>query len=137
MDEVHSSNMSKLGKNGKPIRRESDGKVLKGPNYFKPDEEFKKTKVKIGQIASKQNTNILEIRQSRLGNAVLSFASVGDRNTAKAHLKEANMQTRDEDDREIPIHAKGLRADKGEEADMLRLTSKTKTQRSNPPHSCG
>lgn len=36
-DEVHRSNMSKLGADGKPIRRESDGKVLKGPNYFKPD----------------------------------------------------------------------------------------------------
>lgn len=36
-DEVHASNMSKLGADGKPIRRESDGKVLKGPNYFKPD----------------------------------------------------------------------------------------------------
>jgi predicted HAD superfamily Cof-like phosphohydrolase len=35
--EVHSSNMSKLGEDGKPIRRESDGKVLKGPNYFPPD----------------------------------------------------------------------------------------------------
>lgn len=35
--EVHASNMSKLGEDGKPIRRESDGKVLKGPNYFKPD----------------------------------------------------------------------------------------------------
>jgi predicted HAD superfamily Cof-like phosphohydrolase len=34
--EVHRSNMSKLGENGKPIYRE-DGKVLKGPNYFKPD----------------------------------------------------------------------------------------------------
>ena len=34
--EIQSSNMSKLGKNGKPIYRE-DGKVLKGPNYFKPD----------------------------------------------------------------------------------------------------
>lgn len=34
--EVHSSNMSKLGEDGKPIFRE-DGKVLKGPNYFKPD----------------------------------------------------------------------------------------------------
>ena len=33
---VHQSNMSKLGKDGKPILRE-DGKVLKGPNYFKPD----------------------------------------------------------------------------------------------------
>jgi predicted HAD superfamily Cof-like phosphohydrolase len=31
-EEVHSSNMSKLGENGKPIYRE-DGKVLKGPNY--------------------------------------------------------------------------------------------------------
>lgn len=36
-EEVHASNMSKLGEDGKPIRRESDGKVLKGPNYFKPD----------------------------------------------------------------------------------------------------
>ena len=34
--EIQSSNMSKLGKNGKPIYRD-DGKVLKGPNYFKPD----------------------------------------------------------------------------------------------------
>ena len=33
--EVHRSNMSKLGEDGKPILRE-DGKVLKGPNYFKP-----------------------------------------------------------------------------------------------------
>jgi len=32
--EVHRSNMSKLGEDGKPIRRESDGKVMKGPNYF-------------------------------------------------------------------------------------------------------
>ena len=37
-DEVHASNMSKLGADGKPIYRE-DGKVLKGPNYFKPDLE--------------------------------------------------------------------------------------------------
>jgi len=36
-DEVHRSNMSKLGEDGKPIRRESDGKVMKGPHYFKPD----------------------------------------------------------------------------------------------------
>jgi len=35
-DEVHASNMSKLGEDGKPIYRE-DGKILKGPNYFKPD----------------------------------------------------------------------------------------------------
>lgn len=34
-EEVHSSNMSKLGEDGQPIFRE-DGKVLKGPNYFKP-----------------------------------------------------------------------------------------------------
>ena len=34
--EIQNSNMSKLGKNGKPIYRK-DGKVLKGPNYFKPD----------------------------------------------------------------------------------------------------
>ena len=35
-EEIQRSNMSKLGSNGKPIYRE-DGKVLKGPNYFKPD----------------------------------------------------------------------------------------------------
>ena len=35
-DEIQQSNMSKLGENGEPIYRE-DGKVLKGPNYFKPD----------------------------------------------------------------------------------------------------
>ena len=34
-DRVHNSNMSKLV-NGKPLKRE-DGKVLKGPNYKKPD----------------------------------------------------------------------------------------------------
>ena len=35
LDRVHKSNMSKLGLDGKPIRR-SDGKVLKGPNYQPP-----------------------------------------------------------------------------------------------------
>ena len=35
-DEVQNSNMSKLGNDGKPIFNEK-GKVLKGPNYFKPD----------------------------------------------------------------------------------------------------
>ena len=35
-DEVQNSNMSKLDNNGKPIYNE-DGKVMKGPNYFKPD----------------------------------------------------------------------------------------------------
>ncbi|MCB0467364.1 MAG: nucleoside triphosphate pyrophosphohydrolase family protein [Aequorivita sp.] len=34
-NEIQRSNMSKLGEDGKPIYRE-DGKVLKGPNYFKP-----------------------------------------------------------------------------------------------------
>jgi len=35
-EEVQSSNMSKLGEDGKPIYNES-GKVLKGPKYYKPD----------------------------------------------------------------------------------------------------
>jgi predicted HAD superfamily Cof-like phosphohydrolase len=38
LDEVHSSNMTKLGPDGRPIRR-PDGKVLKGPNYRAPDVE--------------------------------------------------------------------------------------------------
>lgn len=33
--EVHQSNMSKLGRDGKPVYRE-DGKILKGPDYWKP-----------------------------------------------------------------------------------------------------
>lgn len=37
-DEIQRSNMSKLNHDGKPIYRE-DGKVLKGPNYFKPNFE--------------------------------------------------------------------------------------------------
>ena len=35
-DEVQRSNMSKLGENGEPIYNE-DGKVMKGPNYFRPN----------------------------------------------------------------------------------------------------
>ena len=34
--EVQNSNMSKLGEDGKPIYNDK-GKVMKGPNYFKPD----------------------------------------------------------------------------------------------------
>jgi len=36
--EVHSSNMSKLDRDGRPIYRE-DGKILKGPDYFEPNLE--------------------------------------------------------------------------------------------------
>jgi predicted HAD superfamily Cof-like phosphohydrolase len=35
--EVHWSNKTKFGKDGKPIKRESDGKVIKGPDYQRPD----------------------------------------------------------------------------------------------------
>ena len=35
-DEIQASNMSKLGEDGKPVFRE-DGKILKGPGFFKPD----------------------------------------------------------------------------------------------------
>lgn len=34
--DVHNSNMSKLGADGRPVRRE-DGKIMKGPNYRPPD----------------------------------------------------------------------------------------------------
>lgn len=44
-DEIQRSNMSKLGQDGKPIYRQ-DGKVMKGPNYFKPD--F--SKILVGEI---------------------------------------------------------------------------------------
>ena len=35
-NEIHASNMSKLGEDGQPIYRH-DGKIMKGPNYFKPN----------------------------------------------------------------------------------------------------
>jgi predicted HAD superfamily Cof-like phosphohydrolase len=35
-EEIQSSNMSKLGEDGKPVLRE-DGKILKGPGYHRPD----------------------------------------------------------------------------------------------------
>ena len=35
-DEIHRSNMSKLDNNGEPLYRD-DGKVIKGPNYTKPN----------------------------------------------------------------------------------------------------
>jgi predicted HAD superfamily Cof-like phosphohydrolase len=35
-NEIQSSNMSKLGEDGKPVLRE-DGKILKGPGYYRPD----------------------------------------------------------------------------------------------------
>ncbi|MBQ6110450.1 MAG: nucleoside triphosphate pyrophosphohydrolase family protein [Alphaproteobacteria bacterium] len=43
-DLTHESNMSKLGLDGKPIFRE-DGKIMKGPNYHKPDLHSLKQKV--------------------------------------------------------------------------------------------
>lgn len=39
-DVVHKANMSKLGANGKPIYRESDNKILKGPNFRPPEEDI-------------------------------------------------------------------------------------------------
>lgn len=36
LDEVYASNMSKLGADGKPIYRDGDGKILKGPHYAPP-----------------------------------------------------------------------------------------------------
>lgn len=45
LEEVHQSNMSKLGADGKPIYRE-DGKLLKGPNYWRPN---------LAKVLEKQN----------------------------------------------------------------------------------
>lgn len=36
LDEVHRSNMTKLGADGRPVRR-ADGKILKGPQFTEPD----------------------------------------------------------------------------------------------------
>lgn len=37
--EIHRSNLSKLGENGEPMYRESDNKIMKGPNFEEPDIE--------------------------------------------------------------------------------------------------
>lgn len=42
VDAIHKSNMSKLGEDGKPVYRESDRKVLKGPNYKTPTDDIRK-----------------------------------------------------------------------------------------------
>lgn len=54
VDAIHESNMSKLGEDGKPIYREGDRKVLKGPNYKTPTSDlesllFGETDAKIGE----------------------------------------------------------------------------------------
>jgi predicted HAD superfamily Cof-like phosphohydrolase len=53
-DEVHRSNMSKLGENGEPIYRE-DGKVMKGPNFSEPDLE---------SVLSGQNSQVSNDRKT-------------------------------------------------------------------------
>ena len=52
--EIQASNMSKLGENGLPILRE-DGKVMKGPHYFRPD---------IANILAKSNTALRQDYQA-------------------------------------------------------------------------
>jgi predicted HAD superfamily Cof-like phosphohydrolase len=42
VDAIHKSNMSKLGEDGKPIYREGDGKVMKGPDYKTPTDDIRK-----------------------------------------------------------------------------------------------
>lgn len=50
-NEIHASNMSKLGEDGKPVIRE-DGKILKGKNYFRPDlKKFFYTSVEVEESA--------------------------------------------------------------------------------------
>lgn len=60
-DEIQRSNMSKLGEDGEPIYRE-DGKVLKGPNYFKPN--FKNSlidfKLPVGEVRCFTELNLME-----------------------------------------------------------------------------
>ena len=52
-EEIQRSNMSKLGSDGKPIYRE-DGKILKGPHYFKPN---------IASILKKEQQSMRETRE--------------------------------------------------------------------------
>ncbi len=99
-------------------RRQHTVTVLLCAEERESDAEFKKTKMKLGQIASKEGTSIMEIRQSRKCNAVLSFESAEDRDKARKFLKDEKLKTWDEEDREVPLHAKGLRAKKGNEEEV-------------------
>lgn len=56
---IMDSNMSKLDADGKPIYRESDGKVMKGPNYWKPEPKIREmlemhlsTEIRVGEPAT-------------------------------------------------------------------------------------
>ena len=54
-EEIQSSNMSKLGEDGKPVLSE-DGKILKGPGYFRPDlEKFIKLDTDASSSIQKSN----------------------------------------------------------------------------------
>ena len=54
-DEIQASNMSKLGEDGKPVLRH-DGKILKGPGFFKPDlTQFIKTDTDASSSVQKSN----------------------------------------------------------------------------------
>jgi predicted HAD superfamily Cof-like phosphohydrolase len=54
-EEIQASNMSKLGEDGKPVLRE-DGKILKGPGYFRPDlEKFIKLDTDASSSIQKSN----------------------------------------------------------------------------------
>lgn len=55
--EVHSSNMTKLGADGRPLYRE-DGKVMKGPNYREPDLTKFTSQEKSMKLRSQENTFI-------------------------------------------------------------------------------
>lgn len=50
---VHESNMSKLGEDGKPLKRE-DGKVLKGPNYVPAEPAIHTFLINLTNIAAEQ-----------------------------------------------------------------------------------
>lgn len=73
-DEVHASNMSKLDEKGEPIFRE-DGKVLKGPNYFKPKLEPIVEAAKASILTITKDTNLNDFPENQ-------------RDTIKSHLED-------------------------------------------------
>jgi hypothetical protein len=74
----------------------------------KPEAEFLEEKKGLGQLLKGKSIPVVHIRQSNKGNAVIEFPSVGDKEKAKAALKESAKHFSDQDDRQVPLFLQGL-----------------------------
>ena len=87
--EIQSSNMSKLGADGQPILRE-DGKVMKGPNYFRPNIA--------GILESRDSSTSLDTTKGSKDLALnkLAWSVSGTQELDRLTMKEAGSQAQSE-----------------------------------------